>query len=62
MALAQQLGHIVIGGAGMDDQRQPGFLGGANMHIQRGFLHLGAVGSVMIIKPGFPNAHEFGVL
>ena len=46
----------------MDDQRQAGFLRGLDMQAQRGFLHLGALGGVVIVEPGFTDAHEFRML
>lgn len=56
------LRHIVIGIAGVDDQRQARFLGGLNMDAQRGFLHLGAGGGIVVIQPCLANADHFGVL
>ncbi|EKD61213.1 MAG: hypothetical protein ACD_54C00345G0002 [uncultured bacterium] len=61
-AFRQYLRHIFIGGAGMDDQRQPSFLRRFDVHPQANLLNLGAFGGVVVIQPGFANADEFRVL
>jgi hypothetical protein len=57
--LAQDARHVVVGVAGMDDQRQPGFLCGGDMHPKAVFLHLGAVRGVVIIQTALADADEF---
>jgi hypothetical protein len=37
IAFGQDTLHVLIGGAGMDDQRQAGFLRRLDMQAQRGF-------------------------
>ena len=58
--LGQNAGHVVIGAAGVDDQRQAGFAGRRDMNAQALALHLGAVGGVVVIEPGFTDADKLG--
>jgi hypothetical protein len=62
VAFGQDGGHIFIRGAGMDDKRQAGFLCGGDVDAERGFLNLGGVGGVMVIKARLADTHEFGML
>ena len=61
MLFAQDLRHIFIGVTRMNDQRQPGFPRGRDMDTQRGLLNFGAVGGIMVIKPGFTDPDKFGM-
>ena len=58
----QDTGHVVICIARMDDERQAGLPCGLDMQAQADLLHLGAVGGVVIVEPGFADADELGVL
>ena len=61
MFLGEDAGHVLVGVAGMDDQRQAGFARGGDMDAQAVLLHRLAVGGVVIIQPGFADADEFGM-
>ena len=50
---------VLVGGAGMNDQRQPGFPRGGNVNAQRRFLHIRAFGGIVVIQPGLADADEF---
>ena len=59
MFFGQDPGDVVVGGAGMDDQRQAGLARRLDMDAQAGLLHRGAVGGVVVVKPGLADADEF---
>ena len=59
--LAQDTGHVVIGVARMDDQGQARIAGHGNMGAQRGLLDVGRFSGVVVIKPGFADAHHLGM-
>ena len=60
--LGQNTRHVVIGCAGVNDQRQAGALGRLDMDAQGLLLHFCAVGGIVIVQSGFTDAHEFRVL
>ena len=62
MFLRQDRGHVCIGGTGMDDQGQAGLARGLDMQAQAALLDRRAVGGIVIVKAGFADADEFGVL
>ena len=61
IALGQNARHILIGGAGMDDQRQASFLRGLDMQAEADLLRLSALGRVMVIKARLANADHLGM-
>jgi hypothetical protein len=60
--LGQDAGHVLIGVAGMDDERQARLARGRDVDAQALLLHLGAVGGVVVVEPAFADADEFRVL
>jgi hypothetical protein len=58
--LAQDARHVVVGVAGMDDQRQPGPARRLDMDAQAFLLHGGAVGGVVVVQPVSPMPTHFG--
>ena len=59
--LGQDTGHVIVGGARVNDQRQARLACGIDVGTQRRFLNLGAVRGVIIIQPGFADADKFGM-
>lgn len=57
--LCQNAGHIIISIAGVNDQGQAGLLCSLNMDGKAGLLDGFAVGGIVVVKAGFPNAHAF---
>ena len=62
MFLGKDRGHIFIGSAGMDDQRQSRLARGLDMDAQALLLGGRTVRRVMIIQPAFANAHKLRML
>ena len=56
--LAQDLDHVLIGIAAVDDQRQTGRPGGRDMVAETLPLVLARAAVVVIIEPGFADAHD----
>ena len=54
----QNVSHILISGAGMDDQRQFASLSGLNMNAQGSLLDLGTLGGIVIIQSGFTDGDK----
>ncbi len=60
-AFCEDCFDVFIGVAGMDDQRELGLLRGLDVEAERGFLHLGRRGRVVVVEAGLADADEFGV-
>lgn len=61
-AFGQDRLHILIRVAGVDDQGQAGFLCCLDMDAQAGLLDRFRVRAIVVIEPGFANAHELWML
>ena len=53
---------IVVGVAGMDNQRQAGLLGGNNLFNEDFFLNIGRRIVVILIQSAFSDSHHFFVM
>ena len=51
-------GHVVVGVAGVDDERQAGGARGLDVDAETFLLHCLRLGGVVVVEPGFPDAHE----
>ena len=52
---------IVVGLAGMDDERQAGLARGGDMGAKSALLRLARRVVVVVIEPGFADRHDFGM-
>ncbi len=59
--LGQDCRHVVIGVAGVDDQRQAGLARGLDVDAQALLLHGLALGGVVVVEAGFADADELRV-
>ena len=57
----QNVSHILIGGARVNNQGQATFLSGFNMRAQRLLLDVGTLGSIVVIQPGFTDGDKLGM-